>query len=121
MQIFYRINRYLSIFRAPINISCFTCFSDFDFLNDLLKGERYIRDIRFLDKELLPEFEGDRGTIYDIYCTTESGEYFIVEMQNARLNIELPDYTRVAFRVDPIINPHAVTHAFSFCISGGER
>jgi len=53
-----------------------------DFLNDLLKGERDIRDIRFLDKELLPEFEGDRGTIYDIYCTTENGEYFIVEMQN---------------------------------------
>ncbi|WP_298647783.1 Rpn family recombination-promoting nuclease/putative transposase [uncultured Proteiniphilum sp.] len=55
-----------------------------DFLNDLLEGERSIRDIRFLDKELLPEFEGDRGTIYDIYCTTESGEYFIVEMQNIR-------------------------------------
>ena len=25
---------------------------------------------------------GDRGVIYDIYCTTENGEQFIVEMQN---------------------------------------
>ena len=53
-----------------------------DFLNNLLEGEKQIKDISFLDKELLPEFQGDRGTIYDIYCTTESGEEFIVEMQN---------------------------------------
>ena len=35
-----------------------------------------------LDKELLPDFSGDRGVIYDIYCTNEDGEQFIVEMQN---------------------------------------
>ena len=44
-----------------------------DFLNDLLVGERSIKDITFLDKELLPEYMGDRGVIYDIYCTTEAG------------------------------------------------
>ena len=55
-----------------------------DFLNDLLVDEKNIRDIQFLDKELLPEFMGDRGVIYDIYCTTESGEQFIVEMQNSQ-------------------------------------
>ena len=32
-----------------------------DFLNDLLVGERSIKDITFLDKELLPEYMGDRG------------------------------------------------------------
>ena len=53
-----------------------------DFLNDLLEGERKIADIQFLDKELLPEFEGNRGVIYDIYCTAENGDHFIVEMQN---------------------------------------
>ena len=53
-----------------------------EFLNDLLVGEKQIKDIRFLDKELIPEFEGDRGVIYDIYCTTEDGEHLIVEMQN---------------------------------------
>ena len=53
-----------------------------DFLNDLLVGEKAIKDIQFLDKELMPEYVGDRGVIFDIYCTTESGEQFIVEMQN---------------------------------------
>lgn len=53
-----------------------------DFLNDLLSGERHIRDITFLDKELPPEFRGDRGVIYDIYCTTDDGGHIIVEMQN---------------------------------------
>ncbi|WP_302614830.1 Rpn family recombination-promoting nuclease/putative transposase [uncultured Bacteroides sp.] len=53
-----------------------------DFLNDLLVDEKSITDITFLDKEILPEYMGDRGVIYDIYCTTENGEQFIVEMQN---------------------------------------
>lgn len=53
-----------------------------DFLNDLLVGEKAIKDIQFLDKELMPEYMSDRGVIFDIYCTTESGEQFIVEMQN---------------------------------------
>ena len=53
-----------------------------DFLNGLLEGEKHIVDIRFLDKEVLPAFAQDRGVIYDVYCTNESGEQFIVEMQN---------------------------------------
>ena len=53
-----------------------------DFLNALLVGERQVKDITFLDKELLPVFQQDRGVIYDIYCTDENDEQFIVEMQN---------------------------------------
>ena len=53
-----------------------------DFLNDLLVGEKRILDITFLDKEILPEYDNDRGLIYDVYCTNEDGEQFIVEMQN---------------------------------------
>ena len=53
-----------------------------DFLNALLDGERQVKDIHFLDKELLPVYEKDRGLIYDVYCTDEKGEQFIVEMQN---------------------------------------
>ena len=52
-----------------------------DFLNSLFAGEKNIKDIRFLDKELVPGFQGDRGVIYDVYCTNEDGEQFIVEMQ----------------------------------------
>ena len=53
-----------------------------EFLNDLLVGEKRILDITFLDKEILPEYDNDRGLIYDVYCTNEDGEQFIVEMQN---------------------------------------
>ena len=53
-----------------------------DFLNALLDGEHQVKDIKFLNKELLPIFESDRGLIYDVYCTDEDGEQFIVEMQN---------------------------------------
>ena len=55
-----------------------------DFLNSLLVGERHIHDIQFLDKEVLGETVADRNCIYDIYCTDENGEQFIVEMQNRR-------------------------------------
>lgn len=53
-----------------------------DFLNDLLVGEKHIEDIHFIDKELLGDTVEDRSCIYDVYCTTDSGEQFIVEMQN---------------------------------------
>ena len=55
-----------------------------DFLNSLLVGEKHIKDIRFLDKEVLGGTIEDRSCIYDIYCTNEDGEQFIVEMQNRR-------------------------------------
>lgn len=55
-----------------------------DFLNSLLAGEKEIKDIRFLDKEILGNTIEDRSCIYDIYCTNKDGEQFIVEMQNRR-------------------------------------
>ena len=65
------------IFGQEINKDLLT-----DFLNSLLDGERQVKDIKFLDKELLPVYEQDRGLIYDVYCTDEKGGQFIVEMQN---------------------------------------
>ena len=53
-----------------------------DFLNALLEDEKRVKDITFLDKEQIPLYEEDRMLIYDIYCTDQSGEQFIVEMQN---------------------------------------
>lgn len=53
-----------------------------DFLNDLLEGERVIVDLSFLNNEQLPEWEDARALIYDIYCTTDTGEKILVEMQN---------------------------------------
>lgn len=53
-----------------------------EFLNDLLKGERVITDLTFLNNEQLPDWDEGRGLIYDIYCCTDTGEKIIVEMQN---------------------------------------
>ena len=53
-----------------------------DFLNNLLKGERVITDLKFLDKEQPAEFREDRSLIYDIFCETDNGDRIIVEMQN---------------------------------------
>ena len=55
-----------------------------EFLNDLLQGERVIKDLRFLNNESEPEQKELRKVIYDIYCETDTGEYIIVEMQNRR-------------------------------------
>ncbi len=55
-----------------------------DFLNELLKGqEGKITELSYLPNEKLPISVGDRRAIFDIYCTNEKGEQFIVEMQKA--------------------------------------
>jgi len=55
-----------------------------DFLNELLKDqEDKITEISYLPNEKLPISVGDRKAIFDIYCTNEKGEQFIVEMQKA--------------------------------------
>ncbi|MBZ0244287.1 MAG: Rpn family recombination-promoting nuclease/putative transposase, partial [Bacteroidales bacterium] len=55
-----------------------------DFLNELLKDqEGEIKELSYLPNEKLPISFGDRRAIFDIYCTNEKGEQFIVEMQKA--------------------------------------
>ena len=53
-----------------------------DFLNDLLVDELKVMDVTFMDKEQLPETRDQRGIIYDVYCETDTGKRFIVEMQH---------------------------------------
>ena len=52
------------------------------FLNDLLEGELRVKDVTFMDKEQLPLTKDQRGIIYDVYCETDTGKRFILEMQN---------------------------------------
>ena len=52
------------------------------FLNDLLEGELHVKDVTFKDKEQLADTKDLRGCIYDVYCETDEGKHFIVEMQN---------------------------------------
>ena len=53
-----------------------------DFLNELLRDEQgTIKEITYLKNEHLGSSELDRKAILDIYCTSERGEKFIVELQ----------------------------------------
>jgi len=57
-----------------------------DFLNELIHGQGKIRELKYLNSEQLGRSEEDRRAVFDIYCETETGETFIVEMQKAKLN-----------------------------------
>ena len=54
-----------------------------DFLNQLLKGEREVRDIRIKNPLQTPELEEGRGVVFDVYCEDSDGVWFVVEMQAA--------------------------------------
>jgi predicted transposase/invertase (TIGR01784 family) len=56
-----------------------------DFLNTVLHEEEgVITSLEFSKNEHLGKMELDRKVVFDIYCTNEKGEKFIVEMQKAR-------------------------------------
>lgn len=52
------------------------------FLNAIFHGTHVIKDLTYLNGEQLGIRKEDRRAIFDVYCETESGEKFIVEMQN---------------------------------------
>lgn len=56
-----------------------------DFLNELLREEQgVITEITYLKNENLGSTQIDRRAIFDIYCTNERGEKFIVELQKTK-------------------------------------
>jgi len=56
-----------------------------DFLNELLRGkESPIVELTFKKTEHLGASELDRKAIFDLYCVSETGERFIVELQKAK-------------------------------------
>jgi predicted transposase/invertase (TIGR01784 family) len=57
-----------------------------DFLNTLLPAHHHVRDLTFKNNETLGNTPIDRKAIFDIYCQSESGERFIVEIQKAKQN-----------------------------------
>ena len=52
------------------------------FLNAMLQREDEIVDVRYLNSEQLGERIESRRAIFDVYCESQTGERFIVEMQN---------------------------------------
>jgi len=56
-----------------------------DFLNELLKEEQgKITELKYLKNENLGSTELNRKAIFDLYCTNEKGEKFIVELQKTK-------------------------------------
>ncbi|MBQ8464202.1 MAG: PD-(D/E)XK nuclease family transposase [Prevotella sp.] len=54
------------------------------FLNALFSGtKKEIKDVQYLNSEHLGDGYGDRRAVFDVYCMTEDGGRFIVEMQKA--------------------------------------
>lgn len=51
------------------------------FLNALLQGEQTVKDVTYLNTEHLGTLERDRRAVFDVYCESETGEKFLVEMQ----------------------------------------
>ena len=57
-----------------------------EFLNDILPGARKVEDLQYLKNEHLGNTDVDRKAIFDLYCTSLTGEKFIVELQKAKQN-----------------------------------
>jgi predicted transposase/invertase (TIGR01784 family) len=56
-----------------------------DFLNELLKEEEgEIVELTYLKNEHLGTGDIDRKAVFDLYCTNETGEKFIVELQKTK-------------------------------------
>jgi len=56
------------------------------FLNEVLPARHRIHDLTYSRTEQLGNAEVDRKAVFDLYCISESGERFIVEMQKAKQN-----------------------------------
>lgn len=57
-----------------------------DFLNQLLPEHHQIKDLSYTPTEQLGTTQVDRKAIFDLYCKSNTGERFIVEMQKAHQN-----------------------------------
>ncbi len=57
-----------------------------DFLNQLLPNHHQIAMLRLKNTVQLNNTVQERTAIFDIYCQTDTGSQFIVEMQKAKAN-----------------------------------
>ncbi|MDD5862348.1 MAG: Rpn family recombination-promoting nuclease/putative transposase [Prevotella sp.] len=65
------------IFGTPFNRDLLISF-----LNAVLDGERNIVELKYNNSEKFGTNESQRKAVFDVYCTTDDGSRFIVEMQN---------------------------------------
>ena len=55
-----------------------------DFLNSVLPEKHRVKSFTFRNTEGLPQTPIERRAVFDIFCVSETGERFIVEMQKAK-------------------------------------
>ena len=55
-----------------------------DFLNELLKGKKQISELRYAQNEHVGQTGEDRKAVFDLYCISDQGERFIVELQKVK-------------------------------------
>ncbi len=51
-----------------------------DFLNQLFKGQKVIRDLTYNSTEKYGDDEQSKKVVFDLFCTCDNGEQIIVEM-----------------------------------------
>jgi predicted transposase/invertase (TIGR01784 family) len=52
------------------------------FLNDLLHGEKVIKEVTYLESDIQAEDPNGRNCLFDIICKDQNDERYIIEMQN---------------------------------------
>lgn len=57
-----------------------------DFLNELLPEKHKIEDLKYGKNEKLASSPLERKAIFDLYCTSKSGERILIEVQKAKQN-----------------------------------
>ncbi len=57
-----------------------------DFLNQLLPAIHKVKTLSYTNNEQLGDNKHERKAIFDLYCESQSGEKFIVEVQKAKQN-----------------------------------
>ena len=55
-----------------------------DFLNELFKGEKHIVDIAYKPNEHVADLRDFKKSVFDLFCTGDNREQFIVEMQRGK-------------------------------------
>ena len=54
------------------------------FLNELIGERDKVRDLTYLNSERMGKTARERSAVFDLYCTNEQGEKFIVEIQRVK-------------------------------------
>ena len=81
------------------------------FLNDVIMPENKITDVIYCPTEQLGDWESERSAVYDLLCTNEKGEAFLVEMQRAKQEFFVD---RLLFYASFLIRKQAIKGKWNF-------